>query len=195
MNSDRVFLGPPPLPPHKKTKMTIFPNFLKSHSSATSSSLSTTSSSSSFNEEKKQLNRKYSLRKKHSLEKNATSTYKSFGKDLYDGGPVVFRNSEPYEVKFLKRGLGDGRGSGDLLNGPLRRSRPLGSSTNSLFSSFSRSHSDGNLSSLCSTELVRYSAAAIAYRNQQNGFTRYFRVLGGSWKNLLTRELVFSCIL
>lgn len=176
--SGSTCLGQPPLPPKKFSRVPILQSFLKS------------------TEQKNQprILRRYSLRKKRP--DRFSCTYQSFGKDLYEGGEVVLRDAEDnsrFTGKFPYSDFSDSTTS-------LSRSRP--NSVNSILT-LSRSHSDGNLStisddgSIFRTTIANENFSTFANTSApcasiNTNFTKYIRVLSGSWKNLLNRK---SCIL
>jgi len=178
-----VCLGQPPLPPKKLSRgSSIFSSLLPRSAAEHRSS-------------HPKLLRRYSLRKKQP--DRFSCTYQSFGRDLYEGGEVALRHGG--SSGSLKDGASKFGGhfpyaeeSGASL---ARPSRPA--SVNSVLT-MSRSHSDGNLS--CVSDDVEMFAATgdddfRAFRNTtvpcasiNTSFSKYFRALSGSWKNLLNRE-------
>lgn len=175
--STTAYMGQPPLPPKKFAKVPILQNFLKT---------------SEYKGQSKLL-RRYSLRKKHP--DRFSCTYQSFSKDLYEGGEVVFRNASNsrFAGRFPYSDFSESTAS-------LSRSRP--NSVNSILT-LSRSHSDGNLSCVSADDTAIFQTDETeqnfhTFRNTvvpcasiNTSFTKYFRALSGSWKNLLNRKLCF----
>lgn len=217
--SGPVCLGQPPLPPRKFAKVPIFNSFLKSSGSGSGSSSSSSCGSSEKGHSK--LLRRYSLRKKHGAAAASADrfscTYQSFGKDLYEGGAVVFRkcgndgkNKEGGSDRFVgKFPYSDFCDSTNSLSRSSRRN-----SVNSILT-LSRSHSDGNLSTMSEDMAIfnrntsqedeenndgdedprrhhfhtfRNDPNLTYPSNEQSSFGKYLRALSGSWKNLLNRE-------
>lgn len=169
--SSPVCLGQPPLPPKKFSKASILQNFLKSDKT------------------QPKLLRRYSLRKKHP--DRFSCTYQSFSKDLYEGGSVVLRhanNGSKFAGKFPYS---------DFSESTTSLSRSRYNSLNSILT-LSRSHSDGNLSSVsddggmfvnnAEEDFSSFRNTTVPCVNGQNSLSKYFRALSGSWKNLLNRK-------
>lgn len=185
MSTSPVCLGQPPLPPKKFSLQSLLNR-----------------SSDSKNTHSKLL-RRYSLRKKHP--DRFSCTYQSFSKDLYEGGAVNFQNSvqnngNRFNGTFPYSDFSDSTAS------LSRASRP--NSVNSILT-LSRSHSEGNLSSVSDdVDILRtnntteeddhfytfdhHNATAPPDVGVNTSFTKYFRALSGSWKNLLNRKSQYA---